>query len=520
MTKQDKSRDDQHSSSTDNDKQSTANSASNNAQPTSKSASDNKDSKHALAKIDTVKKTASEVISGSVDKNSGSSQNGGSSTSEPAQQESVDVPTNDKRYIKFGLIFLVLTLGIFTAWATLAPLSSALIAQGEVTVDSYRKSIQHYEGGIVKEIYVRNGDLVKKGDPLLVLENTQFQAQLDNSYTRMMIAKAELQRLNAEQSFADEVQFSDDLLTAAESNEDIANALKQQSSLLAARHSAYNQETEALETRVEQTNAQIAGIQKQISGLKKQLALLSEEEEAYTTLYEEGLGDNKRARELNRSIISSQNEINASQAEVARLKIQNTETKLQVATRKQDYLKEVGERLKQTQGNYFDILEKYQVAEDRVDRAIIRAPEDGTIVDMKVHTIGSVANSGQPLMDLVPVEDNFVVESRVSPQDINDIYIGQPADIRFSAFNSIKTKVIAGTVINVSADRLLTEQDQMPYYLARIKVTEEGRADMTEDMKLKSGMPAEVMIQRGERTLFNYLIKPLKDSFARSLKEK
>lgn len=464
-----------------------------------------------LAKIDTVKKPASEIKREKPSRNE---------PSEPFTEDT-EVPTNDARYVKFGIIFLLLTLGTFTLWGTTAPLNSALIAHGEVVVDSYRKSIQHFEGGIVEKIFVRNGDQVKAGDPLLKLENKQFQAQLDNSFKRLQITKAELERLNAEQTLNSQVSFSDALQEVAKSDQDVANALVQQRNLLDARISAYQQEAEALETRLEQTDAQIQGIIAQVEGLNKQLALLNEEEKAYTTLYNEGLGDNNRARELNRSIISTQNEINRLKSDMARLKIQNTETKFQIATRKQDFLKDVGDRVKQTQATYFDLLEKYQVAQDRVERSIVRAPEDGTIVDMKVHTIGSVANSAQPLMDLVPIEDSYVVETRVMTNDINDVHVGQLADIRFSAFNSRTTKVIQGEVVNVSADRLQPEQrDQAPYYLARLKVTDQGRSDMTDDMRLIPGMPAEVMIRRGERTMFSYLMKPLTDSFARSLTEK
>ncbi|CUB02785.1 HlyD family type I secretion periplasmic adaptor subunit [Marinomonas fungiae] len=465
----------------------------------------------ALAKIQTVKKSAEEINIAKA---------AATQPSEPVMED-VEVPSNDGRYIKFGVIFLLLTLGTFTLWGTTAPLNSALIAPGEVVVDSYRKTIQHYEGGIVEKIFVRNGDVVKTGDPLIQLENAQFQAQLENSYKQLQITRAELERLNAEQNFQQEVTFSETLQKAAQSDTDVADALKQQSNLLDARISAYQQEANSLETRLEQTDEQVNGMDAQIAGRNQQLKLLQEEEEAYTTLYNEGLGDNNRARELNRSIISTQNEINKLKSDMARLKIQNTETELQIATRKQDFLKDVGDRLKQTQATYFDLQEKYQVAQDRVERSIVRAPEDGTIVDMKVHTIGSVANSGQPLMDLVPVEDSFVVESRVMTNDINDIHVGQLADIRFSAFNASLTKVIQGEVINVSADRLQQQEDQAPYYLARIKVTDQGSQDMTnDDMKLIPGMPAEVMIRRGERTLFSYIIKPLKDSFARSLKEK
>ncbi|MCO4785271.1 HlyD family type I secretion periplasmic adaptor subunit [Marinomonas atlantica] len=472
---------------------------------------DSENKPQALAKIETVKKPASEVNREKPSRN------------EPSQPvtDDVQIDTNDRRYVKFGLIFLLITLGTFTLWGTTAPLNSALIAPGEVVVDSYRKTIQHYEGGIVEKIYVRNGDYVKTGAPLIKLENTQFQAQLESSYKRLQIAKAELERLEAEQNLSDDLTFSQALQDAAKGDQDVASALKQQGALLNARISAYRQEADSLETRLEQTDEQVKGLNAQISGLEQQLELLNEEEQAYTTLYNEGLGDNNRARELNRSIISTQNEINKIKSDIARLKIQKTETQFQIATRKQDFLKDVGDRVKQTQASYFDIQEKYQVAQDRVERSIIRAPEDGTIVDMKVHTVGSVANSGRPLMDLVPLEDNFVIESRVMTNDINDVHIGQFADIRFSAFNSRVTKVIQGEVVNVSADRLQPEQqNQPPYYLARLKITDKGREDMNEDMRLIPGMPAEVMIRRGERTLFSYLMKPLTDSFARSLTEK
>lgn len=469
------------------------------------------EAKHAIAKIQTKKIPASEA------KDTYQKPDAPSET----MSEQVEVPTNDGSYIKFGIVFLILTLGLFVIWGTTAPLNSALIAPGEVVVDSYRKTIQHYEGGIVEQIFVRNGDLVDAGEPLIKLENAQFQAQLENSSKRLKMTKAELERLDAEQELSESITFSDDLLQAAKDDTDIANTLRQQNNLLNARISAYQQETNSLQTRLQQIDEQVIGMAAQVKGLNKQLVLLKEEEEAYTTLYNEGLGDNNRARELNRSIISTQNEISKLKSDIARLKIQNTETELQIATHKQDFLKDVGDRLKQTQANYFDILEKFQVAQDRVKRSIITAPENGTIVDMKLHTIGSVANAGQPLMDLVPFEDNFVVESRVMTNDINDIYIGQLADIRFSAFNTSITKVIQGEVINISADRLQRQEDQAPFYLARIKVTKQGQKDMKGDqMQLIPGMPAEVMIRRGERTLFSYIIKPIKDSFARSLKEK
>jgi len=430
------------------------------------------------------------------------------------------VPTDDWRYIKFGLLFLIITLGGFSVWAGFAPLGSALISSGEVVVNSYRKSIQHFEGGIVENIFVKNGDKVAAGDPLIQLDTIQFGAQQSSNQKRLLTTKAELERLVAEQNFETTLVFSNVLLEHAKQDSDILNALAQQQQLFSARLKAFNQEQDALRTRIGQTRQQITGLSQQSAIVKEQIVSLQKEQAAFSTLFEEGLGDGQRARELDRSVLSTQNEVAQIESEISRLKIQISETELQIATRKQDYLKDVGERIRQAQNNYFNFQEALQIAADRVERSVIRAPESGIVVDLQVHTIGSVAPPGHTLLDLVPEQDTFVVEAKLNTQDINEVYDGQKADIRFSAFNANMTKVIEGEVINVSADRLINERDNTPYYLARIRITDQGVKDMAEDMELKPGMPAEVMILRSDRTLFSYLIKPVADSFARSMKEK
>ncbi len=428
-------------------------------------------------------------------------------------------PTNDYSYIKFGLIFLAATLGIFTIWGAFAPLGSAVVSSGEVVVNSHRKSIQHFEGGVIKQIFVRNGDQVAKGDPLVQLEATQAGAQQSSNVKRLYTEQAELERLIAEQGFQSSLVFSEELSNKAKLDSDIQEALAQQHQLFNARTRAYKQELDALRSRVKQTHQQISGLVLQRDITKKQIESLTDEEQAHSTLFEEGLGDGLRARELSRLILSNKNEAARTESEIARLRIQITESELQIAARKQDFLKEVGERIKKTQDNYYAFKEGSEISADLVERSTIRAPEAGIIVDMKIHTVGSVAPPGQTLLDLVPEHDSYVVETKLMPQDINEVYPGQLADIRFSAFSAKTTKIIEGEVINISADRLINQQDGSAYYLARIRVTDEGSADLSPN-KLKPGMPAEVMIVRAERTLFSYLLKPLSDSFARSLKEK
>ncbi len=431
-----------------------------------------------------------------------------------------DVPTDDGRFINFGLVFLLITLGGFSLWSFFAPLASAVIASGEVVVDSHRKSIQHYEGGIVENIFVKNGDLVDAGDPLIQLDVTQFAAQQVSSLKRLLTTKAELERLIAEQNFNTTLTFSDELLEHAMQDVDIKNALDQQQQLHKARLKAFMQERDALKNRIEQIQQQITGLMQQSEILSEKIVSLQDEQKAFTTLFEEGLGDGQRARELDRSVLATKNDVARLESDISRLKIQITETELQIATREQDYLKEVGERIRNAQNDYYSFQEGLQISADRAKRSVIRSPEVGIVVDMQVLTIGSVVQPGQTLLDLVPEQDTFVVEAKILTQDINEVYIGQKVDIRFSAFNSMMTKIIEGEVINVSADRLLSERDNSPYYQVRIRVSEQGERDMSDNMMLKPGMPAEVMIRRADRTMFSYLIKPIADSFARSFKEK
>lgn len=440
--------------------------------------------------------------------------------SDSITQNDAEVPVNDRFYIILGSVFLLVSFGTFSLWAAFAPLSSAVIAPGEVVVDSYRKSIQHLEGGIVQNIHVRNGDLVQAGQPLINLDTTVWSGETESNRKRMFSTLVQLERLRSEQMLLDSVAYSEQVLGAAREDNDLADVLKQNQQLHRARVAAHRQEQEALRSRAAQAREQIEGLKEQKQIVSEQIALLEKEYEAYTTLMNERLADGQRSRELNRQILTSKNEEAGLTSEIARIELVASEYQVQLINSRQNYLKDIGERIQAAQAEYFDTQERHRISLNRLNRATIRAPESGYIVGLQVHTIGSVIQPGQTLMDIVPRQDNFVVETKVATNDINSIHSGQKADIRFSAFNQRTTKVIEGEVINISADRLINDQTGEPYYLTRIKVTEQGIQDMNDDMNLIPGMPAEVMIRREDRTLFSYLIKPIADSFARSFKEK
>lgn len=441
-------------------------------------------------------------------------------------------PTNVNSYIKGGALFLMLTLGIFTAWGALAPLSSAIIAPGEVIVENYRRTIQHLEGGIIEQIFVRDGDQIQAGAPLVQLQATQWAADQEITRKRLLSTQAELERLFAEQRIIEAIDdklptqplenalvFSKDLLQEAKDDPEIQQVIQQQQQLFRARQRSFIQQQQGLVTRIEQIQQQILGLEEQLIIMEEQIQVTQDEQRAFETLFDEGLGDGQRARDLRRTLLDQQSRAAGTRSEISRLKIQATETQLQLTSTRQGFLRELGEQHKEVQSNFFDLQERFSVTSDALKRSTIYAPDSGTIVDLQVYTLGSIAKPGETLMDIVPDNEAFLIEARVETNDINHIYLGQLADVRFSAFNQRLTKVIEAELVNISADRLTDERSGQNYYLVRLRITENGRSDMNEDMHLKPGMPAEVMIKREDRTLFAYLLKPITDVLARSLTE-
>lgn len=429
------------------------------------------------------------------------------------------IPLDTSRYIRIGLFIVLFGFGGFGFWAVFAQLGSAVISQGEVVLESYRKTIQHYEGGIVKNIAVRDGDLVQKGDLLVQLDTTQWEGEMRSSSQNMFSNLIELERLQHEQQLAEKLEFSDRVLAAAAESPDLQSVLVQQKRLYTARIESYTQEQQTLESRKQQTLTVVRGLEQQRKLLEEQIKLISKEQEAYATLQDERLGDGMRARELARQALSLRNEAARLKADQERTRLQASEVEVQLASNQQTFQKEVGERIRTAQNAYFEAQERFLVMQDKVNRSAIRAPEAGYIVNMQLHTLGGITNSGQDILDLVPVSDNFVVEARIEIQDINSVFLGQKSDIRFPAFDQRTTPSVEGEVVHISADSLTDQQSGMNYYLTRVKVTENGAENLAK-LKLIPGMPAEVMLRRESRTFLSYLMKPLADSFNRSFKEK
>lgn len=428
---------------------------------------------------------------------------------------SLPLKTNDLPIRRIGYAVLFVTFGLFGSWAAFAPLNSAALAPGVVTVKSYRKTVQHLEGGIVKAIYVRDGDQVSAGDVLLELDGTQALAELEMVRSQLIASVALDARLVAERDGLGAVDFKQDTSNA---DRRVLEAQQNEAQVFQARRLARSGEIGVLQKRVVQLDEQIRGLTAMIAGKQKEAAFYEEEVSDLSALLKEGFVDKQRLREQQRNEVRLQSEIAELRSSIAGARLQIGETELQIMQLNKDFIAEVVTQQSEVQTKIFDLKERLTAAAERAQRIRVRAPEAGMVLGMQVHTVGGVIAPGTPLLDLVPATEDLVVEAQISPIDIDRIAIGKLADVRFSAFNSATTPVIEGSLTQVSADRLVNEQTGVPYYLGRIELTDKGRKALGE-LTLVPGMPAEVLINTGERTLLNYLVQPATNAFARSLIE-
>ncbi|WAB99433.1 MULTISPECIES: HlyD family type I secretion periplasmic adaptor subunit [Pseudomonas] len=426
-----------------------------------------------------------------------------------------DMPTSDRGIRRIGLTIVFVTFGIFGTWAAVAPLSNAVHGSGVVTVQNYRKTVQHLEGGIVKELLARDGDLVKQGDPLIVLDEAQLSSEYESTRNQLIVARYKEARLRAER---DGLQAIPPVTMEGTDSDRAMEALAGEQQVFKARHDALQGEISVNRERIEQMKQQIAGLNDMIRTKRNLEKSYTGEIKQLKELLAEGFVDNQRLLEQERKLDMLKTEVADHESTITKTKLQIGETELQIVQLKKKFDSDVADELSEVQAQVFDLQEKEAALRDRLSRVVIRAPESGMVLDMKVHTIGGVVSAATPLLDIVPASSELVIEAKVATKDIDRLELGKTADIRFSAFNQATTPVIEGTLIRISADSLTEERTGDPYYLVRVKVTEDGMKKLG-NRKLQPGMPADVLINAGDRTMLQYLLKPARNMFAESLIE-
>ncbi|MBK1648170.1 HlyD family type I secretion periplasmic adaptor subunit [Rhabdochromatium marinum] len=429
----------------------------------------------------------------------------------------IQVPTDDKPIWIAGLLVLVLGFGAFAVWASVAPINGAAVAPGVLAVESTRKTVQHFEGGIVKEILVHEGDSVQKGQVLVRLDDTEASAQLQIVRTEYLGLLARMARLKAERDGEESIDFPQKLLKAREDPR-IKEAIDGEKQVFAARRKALQGEQDVLRQRIVQLEEQIRGLEAQAATKQKRIDLYQEEIDGLKALFKKGLGDKSRLREWERMVAELEGERAEHQASIAATRVRINETELQIVQLDRKQNTEVSSELRDVETRLSDLSERQRALKKTLERTEIFAPVSGSVVSVNLHTIGGVVRSGEPLLDIVPMNENLIVEAQVKPMDIDRVFPGLDADLRMSAFNQRTTPVIPGKVLTVSADTLTDERTGMSYYLARVKVKPEGM-ELLEGKTLQPGMPVTVMIITGERTFIEYLMKPITDIFATAFKE-
>ncbi|MDT8406308.1 MAG: HlyD family type I secretion periplasmic adaptor subunit [Methylococcales bacterium] len=423
----------------------------------------------------------------------------------------------DDRPVRWiGIIIVLVVFGGFILWSVLAPLDSSALAPGVVTVKSYRKTIQHLDGGIVKEILAKDGDRVVAGQVLVRLDKTQIQAQLEIIRGQYLTSLAQVARLRAERDDLETVVFPE-ILTDSEDPR-AKEALTAERDVFRSRQSTYHGEISVLKKRIEQINSKIVGMRGQISSKKHLQASFGEEIKDLRELLAEGFADQLRLRELERNQSITQGEIAALQSDIASSGMQIGEAELEILQLRKNRQEEVTNMLSEALVKLYDATERLTAVQDQLQRTEIRAPVDGMVLGLSVHTEGGVVAPGNPILDIVPQDAELIIEAQVSTMDIDRVAVGLMAEVRFSAFKQALVPKLTGRVIHLSADRLVDEKTGMPYYQARVELTEDSSQDMG-DLKLLPGMPAEVLINTGERTLLEYLAQPITNAFARAFIE-
>jgi len=425
------------------------------------------------------------------------------------------VPVSDTKTRRVGFWIVFITFGVFGSWAAFAPLDSAAYAPGVVTVQTYRKTVQHLEGGIVKDVLAHDGDIVKKDDPIIILDDAQLKAEYETTYSQLIAAKAMEARLRAERDGLSEIDFGQLLPANTPRGEEARNSETQ---VFNARRYSRLGEISVLQERIGQLNQQIKGTDAMI-GTKNDLGKsYSGEIGELDELLKQGFVDKQRLLDQERKLDMLKSEVADHRSSITKTKLQINETQLQILQINKDFNSEVTKQLAEVQTKAYDLQERTAALKDRLSRVVIRAPDDGMVIGMTVHTVGGVVRAATPLLDIVPSISELVVEAHVQPVDIDRIAIGKQSEIRFSAFSSATTPPIPGEVVQVSADRLTDERTGQPYYLARVKVTAEGERKLG-DRKLVPGMPADVLINTGERTMLQYLMQPARNAISESMIE-
>lgn len=422
-----------------------------------------------------------------------------------------------ERELRIGLRILLITGVLGGGWFFLMPLAGAVVVPGNLVVQSNVKTIQHPTGGVVAEVAVRNGSHVKSGDLLVRLDATQVRASLQMVSKQLDEVRTKMARLSAERDGHEQLAIPQ-AVAARMSDDTVKSLLASEEGLFKARSNARHSQKELLQSKVQQLTEEISGLDVQVDSRGKQLELIKGELAGVQDLYDKRLVPITRLTTLQRESARIEGERGQLLSSIAETKSKIGEAQLQIVRIDQDFRTEVVKDLGEAQGKEAELVERGVAARDQLDRIEIHAPTSGIVHQLSAHTIGGVVKAGDPIMEIVPDADDLQVEARLQPQDIDHVHAGQKAFVRFSAFNQRTTPQLTGEVSYVSADTSHDQQTNASYFTVRITLPDDERRRLA-GQQLVPGMPAEVFMQTGSRTMVSYVFKPIVDQMRRAFVE-
>jgi HlyD family secretion protein len=391
--------------------------------------------------------------------------------------EALSPPPSLRNIVIASLVIVAIGFGGFFAWAFLARLDTAVPANGSIVVESKRKTVSLLDAGILKTLYVKEGEAVQAGQPLLRLDEEQILSQLGSLRVQRWTAIAKIARLRAEQTEVREVEFPTELLAAAEGDQAVAELVANERRVIADRWAAYEGSLAVQRSKISQSQEQITAMQAQIDGLQQRLAYTDKELQGVMELLDKGLARKTRLYELKRAEAELRGNMGELTAKKAETRHAIAQTELEMASTTNQRRQDISKDLQDAQSSAADLAEKIRGSEDMLAKRLLVAPDAGTVTDIKFFTPGSSIGAGQPILDIVPKNDRMLVEANVRPEDIEHVHAGQPVNIRLTAYKQHKVPVLTGHLLYVSADRQQDPKGE-PFFLARAELDRDALANL------------------------------------------
>lgn len=427
-----------------------------------------------------------------------------------------------RRLIGVSVGGVTVGLALMWGWAALAPLSGAVVAEGSVRTEGERKTVQHLEGGIVKEILIRDGDRVKAGQVLIVLDNVSPAAELSALQAQADAEEAKIARLLAERELKETLSFPA-TLERQRNDPRVAELLARESSLFIARRRAFVDQSTMLRTELAQTSQEIAINSQLIETMNRSYNMARQQRRTNETLQQEGFVAETKVLDLRRTEADALSRVQSSAAELSRAKQRKIDLELRIAGLRHEYLKAADDELKEATARAIQLNERLRPVRDQSARTRVTAPVAGVIVGLKVHAIGAIVAPREPIVDVVPESAPLIVEANIRPDDVREIAPGTHADVRLTAYNSRTTPMLDGKVTYISADALTDSDKRTRFYVVRIEVPaqalEKANHLAKEPITLGPGLRTEVYIRTHARSAFDYLLEPVRDGIRKSMRD-